>query len=104
MSEEPSARFLASIYLTARTQVKHWCSAHRRLQQADRHISTRLIYLGTKELGGSAPTAAHKIRSVKLFLLLLWPGPNNTYKQWLAMLFWRLTQAKDHFQYNPGCV
>lgn len=42
--------------------------AHKKLQQADRHTSTRLIQLGAEELASQSPTAAHKIRSVKLFL------------------------------------
>lgn len=61
------------------------------------------IHLGTEKLKSWAPTAAHQIRPLKIFLALQWSVPNSTHKQWLATIFWRLMQAKDHFHHNPGC-
>lgn len=98
-ADEPSAGFLPSIYLTAWTQIRHWCTQKTTTGWQPPGSFPR----GVKSSESPAPTAAHKIRSVKLFLPLLWSGPNSLHKQWLAMLFWRLMQAKDHFQYNPGC-
>lgn len=56
MNKELSACFLASVYLTAWTRIG--TGAHRKLQQADVHTGTGLIYLGTNELRESGSSSS----------------------------------------------
>lgn len=82
MSEEPSAWFLASIYLTAWTQVRHQCT--QEITTGWQAHIYQAHSAGGWRARSQSPTAAHKIRSVKLFL--------PTAVAW----------AKQHIQTMPG--